>query len=271
MAKRLIYACDITSALESWASPDIAESYDNVGLQVGSPNRIVDRVLISLDLTPQVVDEAVDRRVSLILTHHPLLFHAPTRISDDDFIGQLIFRLARENITLYSAHTNLDAAPGGVSKGLADILDLHDVSFLKPNADDNSGMGAVGKLPEPISLQMFLSLVHTKLKTPSLRYAGSLESTIHTVAVCGGSGGNLIPIAIDTNADVYVTGDLSYHRFFDVLGPDGDCRMALVDAGHYETEKHTEQLLCVWLEKRFPSVTFFRTNVLTSPINYHIF
>ncbi len=270
ISESLPRAHEIAAKLESWAKLSFAESYDNVGLHVGSANRVISRALVALDLTPDVVEEAVQMEASMILTHHPLLFRAPPRILDSDFIGQLILRLARENITLYSIHTNLDAAHGGVSIALADILGLGDISFLQPDADNTSGMGAIGQLSLPQSLDAFMEHLCTKLNTPVLRYTGTNESQVSTVAVCGGSGGSLIEAALEAGADVYVTGDLSYHRFFEVLGPDGHCRMALVDAGHYETEKHTEKLLCSWLTKQFPSVDFCRTEVRTSPIQYYI-
>jgi len=178
MPEKTIYARDIALALESWADPSYAESYDNTGLQVGSFNHTVTRVLIALDLTPQIVDEAIHHNASMILTHHPLLFRPPTCISDENLTGQLILQLARENITLYSAHTNLDAAHGGVSIRLAKILGLHEISFLNPSENGNSGMGAIGQLSESKFLRTFLHWIHTKLNIPSLRYVGSPESIV---------------------------------------------------------------------------------------------
>ncbi len=268
MSENTVHAHDIAQVLESWADPAFAESYDNTGWQVGSADHGVTRALIALDLTPGVVEEAIQTSTSMIVTHHPLLFRAPSRIVEEDFIGHLVLRLARENITLYSIHTNLDAAYGGVSMSLGEILGLHTMEFLRPGSDGTFGMGAIGQLPEPEALRAFLGRVHSKLSTPILRYAGSPDMQVRSVALCGGSGGSLIPTALNAGADVYVTGDLSYHRFFEVLAPDGSCQMALVDAGHYETEKHTEQLLCTWLKKQFPSVEFVCTSITTSPINY---
>ena len=271
MSRKKIYVRDIAQALESWADPDSAESYDNIGLHVGSALQEVHHVLIALDLTPSVLEEAITAKASLILTHHPLLFRAPSRIVEEDLIGRLILRLARENIALYSIHTNLDAAPDGVSVRLAEILGLQHISFLNPKETGAFGMGAIGHLPQAEPFTDFLTRLHQKLKVPALRYTGKLEKNIQTVAVCGGAGGGLIPAALNSDADVYVTADLSYHRFFEVMGPEGQCRMALIDAGHYETEKHTEQLLCTWLETRFPTIEFSRTGVVTSPVKYSTF
>lgn len=270
MAETSCTAREIAHALEAWADPAFAESYDNVGLQVGSPDQVVSRVLIALDLTPAALDEAVQKGASMIVTHHPLLFRAVSHVLENEFIGQLILRLARENITLYSIHTNLDAAYGGVSMALAEVLGLQNGRFLHPNADASSGMGAIGELSQPQSLKTFMDQIHETLGTPAVRYTGSLHSDVQTVAVCGGAGGGLIQTALHANADVYVTADLSYHRFFEVLGPDGQCQMALIDAGHYETEKHTEPLLCRWLNKRFPGVIFEPVSCPTNPVRYSI-
>ena len=264
----MICACDIAQALESWARPEFAESYDNVGLHVGSPNREVTKVVIALDLTTDVLQEAIDANASMIVTHHPLLFRPLSRILTDDHTGHLIHELVRHDMALYSIHTNLDAAPDGVSFALATLLGVQEPTFLSPNSNGTSGMGAIGQLSHPESLEFFNLRVHQKLGSPVLRYTGSLSAMIQTVAVCGGSGGNLLEAALLKGADVFVTADLSYHRFFEVLDGKGHCQMALVDAGHYETEKHTQELLTIWLETRFPSVTFFCTRSVTNPIDY---
>ncbi|MCY4170203.1 MAG: Nif3-like dinuclear metal center hexameric protein [Bacteroidetes bacterium] len=268
MSNTIVYAHDIACALEAWADPAFAESYDNVGLHVGSATQEINRVLISLDLTPEVLDEAVNSNASMIVTHHPLLFQPPSRIVDEDLIGHLILELAKSQICLYSIHTNLDAAHGGVSFALANLLDLQDIKFLKPNSDGLSGMGAIGNLAQHESFSSFLDRIHSQLNSPVLRYVGLKTTPINTVAVCGGSGGNLIKPALKSGADVFVSADLSYHRFFEVYDSSGHCQLALVDAGHYETEKHTEELLRSWLTERFPSVIFTCTESVTNPIKY---
>jgi len=125
----------IIDALEAWAPPGSAQSYDNVGLQVGDAQRSVEHALLALDLTPQVVDEAASTGASLIITHHPLLFKPLSSLTADSFTSHLALRLAEAGIALYSIHTNLDAAPGGVSFALAEHLGLSDVTFLDGFAD----------------------------------------------------------------------------------------------------------------------------------------
>lgn len=334
---------DVGRALEVWAPPGSAQSYDNVGLQVGDAARTVQRAVIALDLTPAVLAEAQEHEAKLIITHHPLLFKPLRRLTADGFVSSLALRLAEAGIALYSIHTNLDAAPGGVSFALADLLGVRDARFLdtlgeavykvatvvpKPHLDavraalvdagaqrpavvdaaegarlevavsrwdlprltralhaahpdDDAaydvypveqsnpavGLGAVGRLDAPMPLAAFLQRVAERLGAGSLRYAGTPAATVETVAVCGGSGSSFIRQALRAGADAYVTADVTYHTFFDVLGVDGQPRMALIDAGHYETEALTESLLQAWLRERFPTVEWRRTATRTSPID----
>ena len=267
---------EVGSALEAWAQPGWAQSYDNVGLQVGDARRTVQRVLIALDLTPAVLNEAKQHGATLIITHHPLVFTPLRSVTADGFVSNLALRLAEAGIALYSIHTNLDAAPGGVSFALAERLGLLDVRFLdalepsEPSVDPSiiqAGLGAVGRLDASMPLSAFLQRVAERLNAGSLRYVGDLEAAVETVAVCGGSGSSFTPQALRAGADAYVTADVTYHKFFDVLDLDGQPRMALIDAGHYETEALTEDLLQDWLGRRFPAVEWHRTATRTSPMD----
>jgi len=262
---------DIGAALETWALPAWAESYDNVGLQVGDPVRPVSCALLALDCTPAVIREARQLAATLIITHHPLLFRPLRTVSPQLFTGNLALRMAEARIALYSIHTNLDAAPDGVSLGLASLLGLSHIRTLKPREDaPHAGMGAIGRLEEAVTLQHFLQTTANCLRTPTLRYAGNPDSTVETVVVCGGSGSFLVQEALTAGADAYVTADITYHTFFDVLDLAGEPRMALIDAGHYETEAHTEVLLQKWLAQRFPEVQWIRTITRTSPVRTFI-
>ena len=362
----------VTDALEAWAPPGSAQDYDNVGLQVGDASRAVDTGLLALDATPQVLEEAEDIGADLIVTHHPLLFRPLDGVTADSYVSNLALRLAEAEVALYSIHTNLDAAPGGVSFALADRLGLTEVGFLdgfedtlyklavfvpeeafeevrqaladagagqigdyeacafavegtgffKPGEDTNphigeagggvesarerklevevarwalgdvmaalneahpyeevaydlypvkqknsrAGLGALGTLDEPMPLPAFLDRVASRLDAGSLRYAGNDDVTVERVAVCGGAGSDFIATARSAGADAYVTADVKYHEFFDVLDHGGTPDMALVDPGHYETEALTEALLRDWLTERFPAATWRRTETRTSPM-----
>ncbi|MEX0746393.1 MAG: Nif3-like dinuclear metal center hexameric protein [Rhodothermales bacterium] len=256
---------DIAHFLEEWAPLSSAQSYDNVGLQVGDPTARVLRGLIALDMTPDVLEEAREMRASLIITHHPLIFRPLQSVTTEHFSGNLAFGLAASGIALYSIHTNLDAAPGGVSFALGRHLGLVDLDFLEMDSED-TGLGAIGRLERPEPLEDFLQRVAERLDAHSLRYAGDLHTAVERIAVCGGAGSEFIPQALAAGADAYVTADVTYHRFFDVLDTRGRPRMALVDAGHYETEVLTERLLQEELSQRFAEVEWLRSRTRTSPV-----
>jgi dinuclear metal center YbgI/SA1388 family protein len=132
-----------------------------------------------------------------------------------------------------------------------------------------AGLGAIGRLPEAEPLSAFLDRVSGRLDAPTLRYAGDPDATVERVAVCGGAGSDLVGDAQAQGADAFVTADVTYHEFFEVLGADGRAEMAFVDAGHYETEALTEALLRDWLAERFSGVTFRRTETHTSPMRHY--
>ena len=260
----------IAEFLEAWAPLSSAMSYDNVGLQVGNPDAEVQTALLGLDMTPDLLNEAKALGATLIVTHHPLLFRPLHAVTTETYVPNLVWRLAAANIALYSIHTNLDAASGGVSFALAKQLGLTHTEFLQPSESGETGFGVIGSLPTPIHLQAFLEIVAERLETPALRYVGDSEACIKRVAVCGGAGSNLIAEAASRGADAYVTADIKYHDFFNVLDTQGHPYPALIDAGHYETEKFTESLLVEALAKQFPQTVWRRTQTSTSPVRTFI-
>ena len=258
----------ILEFLEDWAPQSTKLEYDNVGLLVGNEDHEVSTVLACLDVTPEVVDEAIALKADLIVAHHPLIFRKLSRITSSDTTGSLIFRLIKNDINLIAAHTNLDAAPGGVSFVLADRLGLIDVHFLKTeeepvrNGNRQSGFGAIGMLPEPMEVPAFLNRVAETLGSSGLRCSGS-PAKVRKVAVCGGAGSFLAEEALALGADAYVTADLKYHEFFN-----GSDSFLLVDAGHYESEVPVVKALCDRLSDRFPELDVRPTGVNTNPVQY---
>lgn len=260
----------ILEFLEEWAPQSTKLEYDNVGLLVGNEDQEVSSILACLDVTPEVVDEAIALEADLIVAHHPLIFRKLSRITSSDATGSLIFRLIRNDINVIAAHTNLDAAPGGVSFVLASRLGLIDVHFLKTEdapvhpRGRETGFGMIGMLPEPMELPDFLEMVSDRLENAGLRYAGS-PAQIRKVAVCGGAGSFLADEALRQGADAYVTADLKYHEFFTASDT-----FLLVDAGHYETEVPVVKALCDRLRDRFPELEVHHTSVNTNPV-HHVF
>jgi dinuclear metal center YbgI/SA1388 family protein len=213
---------DWYKAIDSFAPFDTALSFDNCGLQVGDFWLPADRALIALDLTASVLDEAVQSGASLIITHHPAIFHPIKQLRTDD----LVYRLAAQGIALISAHTNLDIAEGGVNDALARRLNL---ANIRPFVSD--GLGRLGELPQAVSPRDFALQVKALLGATGVRLAAGKQS-VRTVAVCGGSGGDLIEAALSAGAQALVTGEAKHHELLQAQETD----TSLIDAGHYFTE-----------------------------------
>ena len=255
----------IVEFLENWAPLPLAESYDNPGLIAGNRSETVKGVLISLDVTDSVLEEAVSLGANLIVAHHPVWFGPRYRITEDDPIGRLLLKSIRYGISLYAIHTNLDHVQTGVNARICDKIGLVNTRILKPKPNvPETGSGMIGEFPESISKQRFLDLIQKRFETKQLRYADSLHTQIRTVAVCGGSGSFLIPNALQAKADAFLTADITYHKFFE---PDG--KLLLLDIGHYESEQFTSDLLAERLQDEFTHIPFYRTSINTNPIICH--
>ncbi len=225
--------CDtFIKALEQWAPLSYAEEWDNCGLQVGRRDKQLNKIMIALTPGEAAIQAAVDAGVDLLLTHHPMIFKPAKTVTTDTVLGQSIIKLIQNDINLYCAHTNLDMAVGGVNDVLAKALFLQDVEILE-NVTEEYGIGRVGNLAEPVSLERFLSIVAAQLGCNHLAYQGDLSRTVQRVALCGGSGISYLHAAKKAGADVYVTGDMKYHdaQLASELG------ICVVDAGHFGTEK----------------------------------
>ncbi len=271
---------DISLSIESWAPKETAQSYDNVGLLVGNPQAVVTACLVSLDLTNKVLDEAIQKNCQLVVCHHPIIFKPLASITSQTYVGNLVRKAIKSNVGLYAGHTNVDASRGGVSFKFGEQLGLENLDFLvdlsetdvsASNFDSSSfGMGCIGTLPEPMDQVDFLDYAKENLKLQSLRFSGaSKNSKISRVAVCGGSGSDLIPAAKKKGADVYLTADITYHRYFEVYDPNGNDELLLVDVGHHESERETEALFVDKLKNSHSSVQFIRTSINTNPVRYH--
>ncbi|MFC4558836.1 Nif3-like dinuclear metal center hexameric protein [Virgibacillus kekensis] len=326
---------DIFRVMEEWAPTHLAYDWDNVGLQVGSYNNPVKKVMVTLDVLDSVVDEAVQNNVDLIIAHHPLLFKPLGQINLDSSKGRLIRKLLQHNISVYASHTNLDAADGGVNDILCDLLDIRDTDILLTSFTENLikisvfvphshketvrnalsesgaghigdyshctfqsngqgtfmplegtdpyigkqnelevvdevkietiipenklknaidsmveahpyeeaaydlfplenpgksyGIGRIGTLPEKVTLKSLSEQVKEKLDIPGLRVTGDLTKKVSKIAVLGGSGEKYIQKAKRLGADVYITGDMSFHTAQDAW----EMGLSVIDPGHH--------------------------------------
>ena len=265
---------EIIGALEQFAPLSLQDSYDNAGLQIGlTEDADASGALLCLDVTEEVVAEAQERGCNLIVSHHPLLFHPLKRIVGEDYVQRTVVEAIRRGIAIYSAHTNLDNASGGVSWRMAEKLGIQDVRVLKSNSNyappspggDGGGAGAgiIGQLPEKMEREDFIAWVKEVFDADSVRYNSWTGEQVRTVALCGGAGAFLIPDAIAAGADVFLTGEIGYHRFFGY-----EDAIQLMEIGHYESEQYTLEILREIITKADPTLPVHTTTVETNPINY---
>lgn len=224
---------DVCELLDRHYPPETAENWDSVGLICGDPTATVKRVLFALDPTIEVIHEAIDVQADLVVTHHPLFLTGVHGVARDTLGGRVVHEAISHGIALFNVHTNADHANPGVSDALAATLGLVECAPLQPGDTPFTGAGRIGRLPKTQTLAEFAQHVADSLpKTAGgIRVAGDPDKRIDMVAVCGGSGDFLLPIAA-TLADVYVTSDLKHHRVLD--HPRDEC--ALIDASHFATE-----------------------------------
>jgi len=233
---------EITDFLGQLAPRELKMDFDNVGLLVGRPDAAVTKVLVSLDITDEVISEAAETGVQLIAAHHPFFFEGPKSIVDTDVTGRKIINLVTHEISAVCMHTNLDAAQGGVNDVLAEELGAAVIGVL--NEEDN--MGRVAELPEETDFAAFLESTCAALKSRGLRYHDAGRA-VRRIGVCGGAGGDDVMTAFERGCDTYVTSDIKYHQF--LLAK--ELGLNLVDADHFCTENVIVPVLAEKLAEKF--------------------
>lgn len=256
---------EVAETLERFAPLPLQESYDNAGLQIGLTEADnLTGVLLCLDVTEDVIREAVRKECNLVVSHHPLLFRGLKRVADQTMVERCVRLAIREGIGIYSSHTNLDNAEGGVNWEIARRLGAKPLAPL--NAE---GEGLLCELPQPQPTAEFLRSVKQifgveKLSTNVDASARDMKpAEIHRIALCGGAGDFLLDSALAQGADCFLTGEMHYHQYFGLEG-----KIAIAVLGHYESEKFTIQLLRDILHKAHPQLRIVETEIDTNPIHY---
>ncbi len=258
---------DLIPLLEKLAPEELAEDYDNVGLLVGERDATVDGILTSLDITIPVLQEALEKKLNLIISHHPIWFQPRRSLKGDDFPSEVILFAVRNRLSLFACHTNLDNSKLGINQAIADKLGLQDTKFLLPSnrVKYKAGSGMIGLLPSTMSAESFLQLTKEVFGCHCIRYSRSHPNKIDRVAVCGGAGGFLLQDALRQNADAYLTSDIKYHQFFDSQG-----RLLYLDIGHYESEQFSGMMIAEYLKQDIHSITIEPSQSHTNPVAYYI-
>ena len=241
------------------------ESYDNAGLAVGNPEAEVTTILVALDATEEVVEEAIAVGAQMVVTHHPIIFRPIKQLSWANRQQRTIAKAIAGGVALYAAHTNLDSAPAvGISHLLATKLGIEEEGLLEPSVEQGVGIGIVGRLVEPMAAEEFLAKVKSTLRIEALRHSTLRTQSIQRVAICSGSGGGLIEAAERLGADAYIAADFKYHDFVDAD------RMILVDVGHFESEICAIDILFELLSKKMSNFAVRKSAHSTNPVRYMI-
>jgi dinuclear metal center YbgI/SA1388 family protein len=359
---------EIITVLEEHAPLAWQESYDNSGLLVGEPDREIEKALVTLDLTMEVLEEAVKEDYGLIISHHPLIFSGLKRINGKSEVEKMLMKAIKHDVAIYAIHTNLDNVLHGVNGMLGSKLGIEHPRILRPlqghlcklvtfcppehaasvrealfsagaghignydacsynlegfgtfragegtdpfvgkkgelhseaetrievifpehitmrllqsmkeahpyeevaydiyplqNEVPNAGAGIIGNLPDPMEEAAFISLLKSELGSPVIRHSAFTGKKVRTIAACGGAGSFLIPDAIASGADAFVTGDMKYHQFFEAEG-----KILLADAGHFETEQFTKELIYNILIEKFPTFALRISQINTNAVHY---
>ena len=230
---------EIINSIESVAPRSAQEGWDNSGMQIGDTGREISSVLLTTDLTPEVVNEAILLGCNLIVSHHPLLFHGLKQVCGQTPQARIVEIAIKHDIAIYSAHTSLDSVMGGINTLLADKLGVREYKPLSdsPNPGESNYLGVVGRLEKPMRYEEFIAHVRETLDCTYVRYTHPRKEIIETVALCGGSGAEFIGKAITQGADVYITADCKYHEF-----QDADGQIGLIDIDHWYSERHAREI-----------------------------
>jgi dinuclear metal center YbgI/SA1388 family protein len=231
---------DLIELMEALAPPDLAEKWDNCGLQLGSPDWKIHKIWVALDPLPEVIEGAAKEHVGLLITHHPLFFKPISAIDLSTPLGKIIATAVKARTAVYSAHTNLDSAPSGTNEILASIVGIRNATPLVPVRLDHdtgavhgeAGLGRIGLIQQAVNVRQIAIMLKERLKLQAIRIVGDPQARIERAAVCSGSGGSFIDEFLQSDAQVYISGDIRYHeaRHVEAAGK------ALIDLGHFASE-----------------------------------
>lgn len=243
---------EIIRRLERLAPVEYACEWDNPGLLAGRMDKEATKILLALDATDEVVEQAVREQVDMLLTHHPLIFKPLKKINDQDFISRRILKLIQSDISYYAMHTNFDVAPGCMADLAAGRLGLKEQAPLEITGEADGaaiGIGKVGTLAAPLTLPELGRFVKERFGLPFVTVYGleQIGGPVSRIAVSPGSGGSMVAHGLSAGAQVLVTGDIGHHEGIDAVAN----QMAVIDAGHYGLEHIFMDFMQKYLKEQF--------------------
>lgn len=250
----------VIKIMDKYAPESLKESYDNVGLMVGNSQCEIDNILIALDCTLKVIDEAIENNCNLIITHHPLIFRKPNSITNDTLIGKKVIKLIKSDINVFSSHTNLDSTPNGINETITKLLNFNSYEIIETSQlNENAGIGRIINLDKELRLKELIDLVKNKLNIEQLRYCGDEDAKLKKIALINGSGQDYFAAAVAKGAQCIITGDTTYHYVSD-YNEEG---IAVIDAGHFGTEWPAMKIVQEYLNSEIKSLGFNNSIIMS--------
>lgn len=225
---------EVIECLEKLAPRFYAQSWDNVGLLTGREDKEVDKIMLALDPTASVIQQACEWGADMLITHHPLIFSPMKAVTTRDFIGKRVYQLIRQDICYFAMHTNFDVM--GMADAVAGQLEMEECEVLETTFQEDistKGIGRIGRLPRSMSLEECAFYIKEKCALDSIRVFGERERTVRRMALVPGSGKSCIRQAIEQGAEVFLTGDIGHHEGLDAM----EQNLSIIDAGHFGLEK----------------------------------
>ena len=263
-AIRSVKIKQVLSALERFAPLPLQESWDNAGLQIGLTEAEVSGALLCLDVTEQVIDEAVAKGCNLVVSHHPLLFRGLKQVSDANDVQRTVRKAIKHDVCVISMHTNLDNAKGGVNFKMAEKLGAMVLNGACENDSLEKVPMVVAELPEALDARQFVAHVKRCFSVECAHCNELLQRPIKKVAICGGAADFMLDEAIASGADAFITGEMHYHSYF---GHEQEIQICVI--GHYESEQFTSEIFREIIEKACPGVACQIAETNTNPIKYY--
>lgn len=264
---------NIIAALEEFAPLSLQESWDNSGLQIGLPDGADGEctgVMLCLDVTPAVIAEAREHGCNLVVSHHPLIFKGLKQIAGRTIQERAAADAIRAGIAVYSSHTALDSTESGVSYAMAQKIGARVLRALvgtqSTPSSHETGLGVLAVFDTPVTMRALVERLHEAFAIPAIKASSgySPDAEVHTIALCGGSGGEFIPAAKAAGAQAYVTADIRYHDFADLQ----ESPLAVFDIGHFESERCAEDIIHNVINNKFPNFKVLRSVHEKCPVLY---
>lgn len=253
---------DIAECIESIAPLHLQEDYDNSGLILGSYDQQIKKALICIDCTEAIINEAIEKKCDIIVSHHPVIFKGIKRLNGNNYVENVLIKAIQNNIAIYAAHTNLDnVLVNGVNEKICKKLGIINYEILESRGHDSIGSGMIGELKKEVSEINFLKFLKETMNVKCIRHTALKNSNVKRIAVCGGSGSFSLNEAIKRKADIFVSSDFKYHQFFDAEG-----KIVIADIGHYESEQFTKELIYDILTKKFSNFAVVLSETNTNPV-----